>query len=400
MSRNTLLIFPALVACPGEHGSVVLTRKFLDGVLEYTERWPGNVTVCLEQAHTVDSNLDHVAVHPENLPFTLEWMPRTQTELARRISHATLVLATLVDKHVHLAELCSAVQRPLVYITEYSVLTRRQIIRAETRNPLLRWRRETWTTELERRFVECVRAASGVQCNGTPTFEAYRKLNRRALLYFDTRVRQSQLAGTSVLQKRTQEMRAGSPLRLAYSGRLIAMKGADHLPRVAMELRRMGVDFTMNIFGDGTLAESMTQAIDKANLSNRVALHGVLDFAGELLPRVSRHVDLFVCCHRQGDPSCTYLETLSCGTPIIGYDNEALKGLTAGSGVGWTTPLDRPELLVRRIAELNQTRDLLAHAAFAARQFATGHTFETTMQIRIDHMLRCAQPLAMEAKAS
>jgi colanic acid/amylovoran biosynthesis glycosyltransferase len=310
------------------------------------------------------------------------------------------VLATLVDKHVELAELCAVFQTPLVYIAEYSVLTRRQIIRAETHNPLLRWRREMWTTQLEKQYVACVRRATGVQCNGTPTYEAYRQLNRQTLLYFDTRVRQSQLVNLDVLNVRTEEMRSGAPLRLAFSGRLIAMKGVDHLPRVAQALQRLGVDFTLEIFGGGELEEPIEKAIHRMQLKDCVFTRGVLDFATGLLPRMSRTVDLFVCCHRQGDPSCTYLETYSCGTPIVGYDNEALKGLVSLSNVGWISPLDQPQLLAQRIAHLNQRRDLLAHAAFAARRFAATHTFEKTMQIRIDHLLGCTQPLALEAKAS
>ena len=119
-------------------------------------------------------------------------------------------------------------------------------------------------------------------------------------------------------------------------------------------------------------------------------LPGVLDFHTQLLPMVARSVDLFVCCHRQGDPSCTYLETMSCGTPIVGYDNEAFRGVVDQSGAGWLTPMDDPTELAACIAALHSSRDLLADAALRSLDFASNHTFEKVMQARVDHLVTCA----------
>ena len=46
---------------------------------------------------------------------------------------------------------------------------------------------------------------------------------------------------------------AGGPLRLVYSGRLETMKGAQDLLPVARRLIERGVDFTLDIFGTGSL---------------------------------------------------------------------------------------------------------------------------------------------------
>jgi glycosyltransferase involved in cell wall biosynthesis len=287
-----------------------------------------------------------------------------------------------------------------VYIAEYTLQTRRRIVRAETSNPLLRWRREWWNTQLERQYEDAVRQASGLQCNGLPTYEAYRPLNQRTMLYFDTRVRANQLISDEQLAHKQRAMMRGEPLRLAFSGRLISMKGADHLPQVAFELKRLGVPFTMDICGGGDLLPAIARLIERLGLRNFVRLRGVLDFREELLPLIANEVDLFVCCHRQGDPSCTYLETMSSGTPIVGYDNEAFASLVRHSGTGWLSPLDDPVTLAYRIAEINADRKGLAQAAADSRDFASQHIFENTMEMRIDHLQSCAQSLQMEAKAS
>ena len=394
-SRNALLVLPALTAYPASHGAFVLTRKFIDGATAYAERWPGPVIVAVERAETRSDHLDNVAVHPFDVPFHLRWIDwETGVDVANDLmAEARIVLASLVDKHTHLGALCNELGVPLVYISEYSLATRRQIVRAETANPVLRWRRERWTTQLEDRYRAAVRLATGIQCNGTPTFESYRSINPQPLLYFDTRVGEAHLANCAVVSKRVKEMQNGGPLRLAFSGRLIAMKGADHLPLVAMELRRLGVPFFMDICGGGALKPVLRKMINRFNLSDRVKLTGVLDFHSQLLPMMARSIDLFVCCHRQGDPSCTYLETMSCGTPIAGYGNEALRGVVERSGAGWLTPMDDPAELAACIAALHRNRDLLAAAAFTSLEFASHHTFERVMQSRVDHLQLCAQDL-------
>jgi glycosyltransferase involved in cell wall biosynthesis len=399
MSENaSLAVLPALKARASSGGGFVLTRKFLSGIEEYARRWPGHVDVWIECTQTEDGNLDHVEVPPKGESYTLNWLPADASELAKVLRSSRLVLASLVDQHLRLSAICPGVGTPLVYVSEYSLRTRKQIVRAETRNPFLRFRRQHWTAGLECRIREALPHAAGIQCNGTPTYEAYRDLTPHPLLYFDTRVTESMLAPAEVTEARTAELLAGGSLRLAFTGRLAAMKGVDHLPRVASELQRHGVDFTMDICGAGDLEPRLRAMVDLQGLKARVRFRGVLDFESELMPFVARNVDLFVCCHRQGDPSCTYLETMSCATPIVGYDNEAFAGIVRTSGVGWMVPMDDPKRLAAGIAQLNRSRRDLALAARAARAFAAKHTFEQTMQSRVSHMVTCSEDA--EARAA
>lgn len=392
-----LYVLPSLRAATEEGGRIILTRKFIEGAAAYAERWPGPVVVCMRRQTGADTNLDQVSVRPADLPFAFQWLGCDARAVAGQIAPARLVLASLVDHHTRMAVICARSAVPLVYVSEYSLQTRRQIIRAETSNPFLRWRREWWTMRIERQFEQSVRLAAGVQCNGTPVYDAYRRITPRALLYFDSRVRRDMLATPDVLRKRTQELLDGGPLRLAFSGRLIRMKGADHLLPVAAELKRLGVPFRMDICGAGELEGKLSAQIGRLGLAAEVIMRGVLDFRTELMPFMARHVDLFVCCHRQGDPSCTYLETMSCGTPIAGYDNGAARGIVRQSSVGWLTALDRPRQVARRIARLHGDRVQLVQAAHAALQFARQHAFEDTMQRRVDHLLTCCDEHKMSA---
>jgi glycosyltransferase involved in cell wall biosynthesis len=397
MAGDCLVILPPLKAC-FEDGRVVLTRKFVEGAVSFARSWQGGVKVLAEPARTPTDSLDNVRLGATELGFAIEPLRyRDGAALVEKLRGAAVVLANLDDSQSNVARLCATARVPCVYVSENSLATRRQMVRVSTHNPLVRLRRNVWTTRLEGRLRRAVTCAAGVQCNGTPTYEAYRSINPSPLLFFDSRVTNEMLASDQALEKRIEILLAGGPLRLAFSGRLVDIKGVDHLPLVAAALRLRGVPFVMEIYGGGELEARLHRMISEMGLQRHVRLRGVADFATQLIPAMSSGADLFVCCHRQGDPSCTYLETMSCGTPIVGYDNEAFRGVAWHSGVGWTTPLDDPRALAGRIAQLDSDRAALATAARAAKAFAARHSFEETMRRRVEHLLACAGKPAQES---
>lgn len=380
----TLAIVPALRGYVVAPGRVRLTQKFVEGMAKYADLWPGKVIAAMLPDSAAESgNLDDRVYAAEELSFEVRIASADKNAIFAALEDADAVMLSPDHRLAKLAQWCKTRGKKTIFVTEYSLETRCQIIRSNTRNPLLRLRRYVWEAQQELSTRRKLVAADAIQCNGTPTFDAYRKLNRNTLLFFDSRVTDSMLANDSAVRARFHSLQNGQPIRLAFSGRLLAMKGADHLLDVAKNLRASGIEFHMDIFGDGPLLPSMTQQIRTENLEQQVSLHGVLDFATELMPYIQDNVDLFVCCHRQGDPSCTYLETFACGVPIAGYANEAFRGLTENRLLGWTTPMNRPDLLADKIVALyRQPQELLA-ASLNALEFARQHTFEHEFAARI-----------------
>ena len=386
-----LLVVPPLKIVQSGSARVTLTRKFVDGMAEYCRLWPGQVALLSEPSTTEDDNLDHVTVDRLELPFRVSLHSFSDERFVREcFCHASVVMATLDSKQADFFRIGEQLGVPVVYVAEQSLQTRQQNARGDSRNPLRRWRRYLREPRIEAKYCEAVRNSAGVQCNGTPTYEAYRSISPRPMLYFDSRVTSDMIVAKRELDIRTREAVAGHPLRLAFSGRLIGIKGVDHLPRIANALRGLGVQFTMDIFGSGGLEPRIREEVARLKLDEVLRLRGTLAFRDELVPEVTRNVDLFVCCHRQGDPSCTYLETMSCGVPIVGYDNEAFLGLVKYSQVGWVVTAHAPEAMAMKIAELDRSRKLLATSAYRACEFAKQHDFQATMRRRVEHMLACA----------
>ena len=317
----------------------VMTQKFLDGITYYADHWSGSVTVFMEPVATTFGNLDYIEVSGSELPFTIKPIHFDDPQLRQEILHGDVVHW---GPHYKLHDLGSVLQKAgiaNVYCTEYSLKTRHQIIMADPISPPRKCRRLIWEINQEWLIRKNIKRVSAVECNGTPTYNAYRDLANQILLYFDTRVSKDLLISGNALQDKGRRLLdKNKPLQLAFSGRLTEMKGVKDLIPVACALQTRGIPYELHIYGDGNLKAWLEKAIKANALEGQVKLHGLVDFKNALVPALQQQTDLFVCCHPQGDPSCTYLETFACGIPIVGYLNEAFEGLLhhADAGLGRT----------------------------------------------------------------
>ncbi|MEZ5458872.1 MAG: glycosyltransferase [Steroidobacteraceae bacterium] len=384
---HELVLLPSLRASPGRDGRIVMTRKFLNGVDAYARVWPGPVHVLAELSEHPTDDLDHTEIDPRDPAARVTPRPGQPDALAARLQNAAAVLGFLSPYQLDIAARCAQMRVPLIFTSEYSPRTEKQIVDAGTRNPLLRWRRKLWIDGAERKRIAALRIAAGIQCSGTPAFEHYRPYNDNALLFFDNRVPVDDVIDAEALERKLAALEQPRPLRLVFGGRLIAMKGVLELPRIAAALRRRGVAFTLDIYGAGQLEQALRDAIRRQSLQDLVTLRGVVDFATGWIPLLKQQADLFVCPHPQGDPSSTYPEVMSCGVPIVGYANEAFEGVVRESGSGWLCPMQDAEAMGGRIASLSGARTQIAAAARLAREFARQHAFEITFTRRARHLI-------------
>jgi glycosyltransferase involved in cell wall biosynthesis len=384
--RKSLAIITSLSAARDARGRYRLTRKFLEGMHVYAKAWDGEVCAYFHPGSVDDGNLDLVDVAGADVDFEIRVAAFDTPQFYRELADRGVVLGMhylLPD----LAQRCVALGVPCVYNPEYTLRTRLQIIRSEREGTLRQLRGAVWELREEARVSQQIRIADGVQCNGLPTFNKYSGQNRAPLLYFDSRIREQALISEQELAWSNRRRRLGQPLHLVFSGRLIRSKGADQLVSVAAALRARGIAFRMSICGDGELKSVIGQQVRQAGLGDSVELRGVLDFSRDLLPFLKREADVFVCCHRQGDPSCTYLETFACGVPIVGYDNEALATLLAEARAGQHVRNNRSDALAELIGELDRDRERLCRWATHARGFAARHTMERTFASRVAHLM-------------
>ena len=378
----TLIVLPSVRAVP-DGKRFFLDRKAVEGLSLYAELWPGPVLCLMRSGDRAAIGYGDVFAADE-LPFRLAIIAEDPTVQPGVFADAALVLAA-GDNHRDFP-LAGAVAAPLVYIIEYTLATRLRIVRLTERRPIKAMKSMLWTLATERKRRRAFARAAGLQCNGRPAYDAYRSATPNPLLFFDTRTTDARQIGDEALTAKRADASKGDPLRLAYSGRLEPMKGADHLVPVAVALARRGIAFTFDIYGDGSQRGAIEAAIGAAGLADRVTLHGSVGFEEELIPAMIGRTDLFICCHRQADPSCTYLETLSCGVPIVGYDNAAFRGVLGLGDAGVAVPIDRADALAAAVAVFDQDRASLAAMMARAARIGAAHSFEKVFAERIAHL--------------
>ena len=371
-------------------GELLIDEKAASGLALYAELWPGPVR-CVFRDLAGGELAFGSRMDPATLPFEVEIIPAESEVPEGLIAGSAAVLGT-ADNHLDLplAAQCRRLRVPLVYAIEYILETRLQIIDLDGGSLARRLRRKLWavTTELKRR--RAFQLVSAIQSNGTPAAAAYGHLVPSVLTYFDTRTRERMLASQEDMARRDARLKERQPLRLAFSGRLDPMKGVDHLVVVAARLASAGVRFQLDIFGSGSRETALREAVKAYGLDDRVRIHAPLPFETGLVPWMRETADLFLCCHPQSDPSCTYMETLACGVPIAGFANRAWSGILEQAPVGWAVRIGDDEALARRVIELDGNRDALIVGAVEALALAREHTFEATFKRRVDQLITIA----------
>lgn len=378
-----LMISPAPVIDNGT--SVVLDVKFAEGMAAQAAAWDGKVDCILFRG------ADHIAFPIEVDRGSLTWGLTTLPEgvaLPHETGQEYDLIAASGDM-VETLDLAGPGRTPVVYTIEYTHRTRLDILGLDASiGPLRRLRRRFWLAKQERRRLAAFRAAAAIQSNAYPGKVAYGKIARDLHVYFDNRMVADRYVTAEEHSARLERLAGDGPIRLVYSGRLELMKGAQDLVPLAEELAKKGLRFEFDIFGDGSLRRNIELAIAAKGLGDCVRLHGNIDFLSGLIPWQRRHADLFVSCHRQGDPSCSYIESMGCGLPIVGYENEMWGQLCRESGAGWAEPIGDIPAMAARIAETH--RSSIAQAAKAALEFAKRHDFETEFRGRMEHLTRFA----------
>ena len=386
MKEPHLLVIPSVPVWL--RGNVLsFDRKFYDGMALYAQKWPGKVSCLMATSTSALPEFGVITKTDKELPFTCATLDKSALITAEHLKGASLVLASGDSfDQLHISKLCRTGKVKCVYVIEYIPETRYQIASLSSDNPIVKLRRFYYIWSQEKKRLSAFKLADGLQSNGTPAYYEYKSFKNN-LLYFDTRVDTKHSISNSDLENRLDYLSQGNPLRLAFSGRLIKMKGADHLVTLALLLKKDALPFSMTIYGTGDLENEMNNFIQAHQLDNFVSMRGAVDFLNELIPDLKNNIDLFVCLHRQSDPSCTYLETLSCGIPIVGYNNKAFAGLSELADIGWGAKLNDLDKIKSIIIQLDKNRTNISEKSRNSIFFSRPHDFETTFNKRVNHLL-------------
>lgn len=359
--------------------------KFVEGMRYYSSLWDGPVE-CIAR---VGSGLPFAKKYQkDDLSFSLIVLEESDAITEGHLECSDVVLCSGdSDRYLSLHKLACEMDLIFVYIIEYTLAARCCVI---TLQKSIAWPRKIYSLfhllKSEPSRMRALRSADAVQANGYPAFARFGKLNPHTIMFLDSRMKSEILATEAEMAGRAARVMSGAPLRLVHSGRLEPYKGSQDLVPLALHLKNRRIPFTLDIFGAGTLESQIRSKVAQHCLHECVRVHGVLDFETELVPFARSQSDIFVSCHRQSDPSCTYLESMGCGLAVVGYANEMWAKLNDASGAGWSASLGSVRLLAEAIASADQDRTGLTNRMHAARKFAAEHCFEAEFAKRVEHL--------------
>ena len=370
-----------------EGATLRLDAKFVTGMAEHCAHWHGPVR-CLMRRGATTIPFGAASHAPADLPFEPVLLAPDEPVGPQHIAGAAAVFAVAdMVETLDLPGLVHGAGARLVYTLEYTLRTRLQIVRLDATRTLPRrvWS-AGWNLRQELRRRRAIRAADGLQASGYAAYAGYRHLNPRTLLYLDGRMRPGLLATEAEMSARRARLLSGAPLRLIHSGRLEPLKGAQDLVPILAALRAAGVAATLDVYGVGSLRERIAAEARAAGLAETLRLHDAVDFETELVPLTRAGADVFLSCHRQSDPSCTYVEAMGCGLTVAGYANGMWAPMALDAGAGAVAPLGRAAALAERIVALDRDRAGLAAACARSLAFARAHDFPTEYKRRMDHL--------------
>jgi len=386
--QGVLTVLSSIGVCVFDNNEVILTKKFTEAMAAYACKWNGPVRILQQQINQTSDDMDNQRIPRDQLPFEIIIVDFLSDDMSEYLKGSALVLVAVGHQFNHISTLCNALSIPCIYVSEYTLRARLQSLYQNTKNPFRLVYSTLWNINQERKQRKAIALAQGFCANGIPTYEIYKHLTPHPFLYFDNRILEDDLISPQQLKTRLASLNKKRPIRLAFSGRLIKMKGVDHLVPLCRELDKLSCPYNMTIFGSGNMEQQIKEQIAHAQMGNRIHMTGAIDFRSALLPTLQNDIDLFVCCHVQGDPSHTYLEIFSCGLPIVGYNNEAFEGILRFSNMelGRSSPMGNKAALAKQIQLLDQNRNILADMSQNAISFATEHCFNKSFDRRIKHM--------------
>jgi colanic acid/amylovoran biosynthesis glycosyltransferase len=383
-----------------DDGMFVVDRKSLQGMQRYAEDLDVPITAVHARLLPEERMMDPVRVPVATLPYRVEvvdtdavWRlaPHELPRVRRWIAASTLIY----HGSFNVGPLCAALDVPEALVAEFDVRSTVKSATLEARNPVVKLVRGVRALRDHLALLPSFRRAWSVHCNGYPVFDELASVNpQRRLLFLDSRMTEDLVIDETRLERRLAA-RPSQRLRLLYSGRYEAMKGAVDVVRLGLACIDRGMDIELHLYGQGRQAEAMRQLASAAG--SRIRVHDAVSYPE--LVALSRDFDVFVCCHVQNDPSCTYLESFGSGLPIVGYANRMWRGLRRASSVGMQGPLGRIEPLVDALQRYLDEPELLARDARAARRFALEHSFEKEFSKRTADLRRMLAQAERKAQA-
>jgi glycosyltransferase involved in cell wall biosynthesis len=179
----------------------------------------------------------------------------------------------------------------------------------------------------------------------------------------------------------TAQQRAPAPLRLAFVGRLVAVKALPLLLRAMALLRAEGRMLMLDVGGTGPMEAAWRAEAQALGLADQLCWHGALTPEG--VAALMRRCDLFCLPSVRESGGAVLLEAMACARPVLAMDFGGPAEIV-DSAVGWKVPMPNPERAVRALVQaLREAQDevpqRLARGQEARQRVLQAHSWDARL---------------------
>jgi glycosyltransferase involved in cell wall biosynthesis len=208
--------------------------------------------------------------------------------------------------------------------------------------------------------------------HGQDCYSAYSPLCENSHLIHDIHTKASDIISDQELAKKVSQVKTDQTVRICYAGRLDPMKAPLDWVQAVETALKMGVKIEATWMGDGSLFAETQAMISDRGLGDAIELLGFEADRKKVLQRI-RDAHLMLFTHITPESPRCLIESLTNGTPIVGYESPYALDLIKDFGGGRFVPVNEyvqlGELLVSLSSDRQELSQLIEQAGTNGKRF-------------------------------
>jgi glycosyltransferase involved in cell wall biosynthesis len=181
------------------------------------------------------------------------------------------------------------------------------------------------------------------------------------------------IAFSPIVQNPTQN----TPLIIGNAGRLVEQKGQHFLIEIAEQLKQKGLNFKIQIAGEGPLYKELAEQIKIKNLTNQIELLG---FVADM-KKFMQHIDIFVSTALWEGFGFVLAEAMAQQKPVLAFNLSSNPELVKDGENGFLIPPNYTSLFAEKVEILIKDNELRKKMGENAYRFAKTN-FEQQQQFK------------------
>lgn len=274
---------------------------------------------------------------------------------------------------VSAVDMASRARKPTVFVVDQDI-----VLRMAQARPALGWPRRIESLVHAALYQhQCRRAchqADLVMLKGRTTVARYGRYARMLRPIEDTSFLSHEIVTDDVVRARTQRLLdRQEPLRLAFCGRLVDIKGVDIAIELVARARLSGANLVFDIIGGGPETERLRRLSADLGVAEAVHFHGAMPYGPALLQQLAKaHALLFT--PRIDETPRMIFDGYAAGLPLVARGIDYVVERADAERAAVVLPVDlsgRKAEAVAALVELDRHREHLAE--LTGRALAAAH---------------------------